>query len=191
LDDVDVPIDKAAENTFESSEEEMEILDQEEDHHEEWLWKVANQLGAGEGRKRVRSASRNSADNEGNVLDSMSKRSARESVCSAVSFSSDSNTKVPASVLVSHAPAVLPPVVSEGRVQTLRDVDKGLRHEYFVFDKDDADRMVGEVIVEGKKGWVEVSTEVADYVYMLCQHHNISLVTLILYPRYALAVRPW
>ena len=62
-------------------------------------------------------------------------------------------SSVPSSVLVSHKPSVLP---GSQAMRTLIDIEKGSRHEYLVFRKDDPDRLVGEVLVEGIKGWVEV-----------------------------------
>lgn len=53
--------------------------------------------------------------------------------------------------------ANLPPNGGYGAALTLNDIDKGSRHEWLVFCKEDPNRIVGEVIVERKMGWVDVS----------------------------------
>jgi hypothetical protein len=53
--------------------------------------------------------------------------------------------------------ADLPPCGGYGALLTLNDIDKGSRHQWLVFCKEDPKRIVGEVIMERKMGWVGVS----------------------------------
>lgn len=76
-------------------------------------------------------------------------------------------SSVPSSVLVSHKPS-LPP--GSEAMRALIDVEKGSRHEYLVFRKNDPDRLVGEVLIEGTKGWVEVCFGGTDLVKCRSSH---------------------
>lgn len=166
LDDDDVPVDRAAESTIgqPTDEDACDNIDDESEleNPNEWLEKVASQLGAAatsQQKNRLRPMSRNSAvssDSPSLARNSQCKIAKPDmaSLCSTISFSSgNDNPKVPASVLIAH-PSV--PVSSTSAVHTLIDVDRGSRHDCLVFDRDNPKRVVGEVIVEGTMGWVEV-----------------------------------
>jgi hypothetical protein len=231
LDDDYVPIDKAAEGTCVRAEDPMswdDIEPNSDTDHNEWLEKVASELGA-----RPRPMSRNSAllsdgqpsyaemqqpmlpsrpmSRNSSVLSSDCQRNDFElsrgkspsvSCNSAVSsvhqqsdlemqqlktpskvaasahFQQSGNMEIPASVLVSRQQALpSPEVTSESKERTLIDIEKGSRHEYLVFRKDDPDRTVGEVLIEGKQAWVEVCFGGPELIKCRCS----SLIPL---PRY-------
>jgi len=249
--DYDVPVDRAAESTFKSHNEQQSsnVWDEEdrmgydsEDEHNEWLEKVASQLGA-----KSRPMSRNSMSNmtsPHNVvvanensqtttsrLQSSAVPSSRNSVQSP-EFHHDTtggnnivgqqkgpppaaanaarsqagasttnnrsigaseshnlgistsigkgNLTIPSSVLVSHRSNLPPPGTTTNSndnntaVRTLIDIEKGARHEYLVFDVNDPKRLVGEVLIEGRSGWVEVCFGQADLVK--CRSSNLIII---------------
>ena len=197
LDSDDVPVDKAAECTFAQDEHEPMTWDEindgidSENDHNEWLEKVASQLGARPMLSRnssllssdiqpcdsdiqpqmatSRPMSRNSVLSSDGKRDDLelweSKMAAVQSkeqkqpsldVSQCKGSKTENPEIVPSSVLVSHETNLSSPQ-SGGAIRTLIDIDKGSRHEYLVVNKDDPERIVGEVLIEGKMGWVEVS----------------------------------
>lgn len=220
-----VPVDRAAESTFKEQDEQptweddMKGLDSE-DEHNEWLEKVASQLGArpmsrnsmasphlndhptGRLQSSMAPSSRNSVQspnfNQDHDMQIISQQksppaTAARSQAAAASTNNRStggseshnlppsvgkgNLAIPSSVLVSHQSNLPPPgsTNSSGTtVKTLIDIEKGARHEYLVFDKNDPKRLVGEVIIEGRSGWVEVCFGQADLVK--CRSSNLIII---------------
>ena len=170
-----IPIDRrstySSEQSTEASAVEYESGDDEEDEVE-WLGQVASQLGAASAtdvddsaqrqKKEARPITRNStASSLDGSADLKLAAGGLKSSASIPSTSSCSDKESKQSVAAMKQPPEAVLISQLLRMnkpwRTLDAIDRGSRHEYKVYDKHDKERRVGEVIVEGELGWVEVN----------------------------------